>query len=264
MVLQGLKDVAYKSVVGKDADELKERLGFKDEIVSYLGGEDAETGKIPNRKSAYALLYEKLIEKLKEDDAVKLAAKKDLFIIRRQVSILWEEFGDKVAEKEEVRKKEQEKQLALQKEILQKKLEKVQKLKRKLESKEEQLLIELQQYQTASKEEVKKIDLSKEAVAEGASENTDPLETNQPLGTKTDENSQEVPEEAKKETPEETPEEKTEEVVALNEDENKNVAGFNPNVEEPPEESGIKYSPVDEDFATVALTQLDNNVKNQN
>lgn len=94
-MLNRVKDLAYKGIVKVEAEALVERLGNKEAIIAYLGGEEKSTVKIPDRKSAYELLYECLMERLDEEDAVKLLQKRDLFILRKKVSILWENFEDK-------------------------------------------------------------------------------------------------------------------------------------------------------------------------
>lgn len=120
------KDFFYKFLVEKDAENLKERLGSKEKIVSYLGGEKPEETRIPNRKSAYALLYETLVEILEDQDAKTLIENREFFIIKRRMDVLWTAFEYK----EKLREKEKEcAALNERKQKIEKRLEKTAKLK---------------------------------------------------------------------------------------------------------------------------------------
>lgn len=121
------KDMAYETVVQKDAEVLAKNLGNKEAIVSYL-----EKNKIPERKGAYEMLYGALIEKLDDEFAEKLFAKKFFFVERQKLSVLWEEFADANAE---IRLQE-----VLEK--VEKRLAKIDRVKNSLEVKEQQLQAE--------------------------------------------------------------------------------------------------------------------------
>lgn len=120
------KDIAYETVVQKDAAVLANNLGNKEAIVSYL-----EKNKIPERKGAYEMLYGALIEKLDDESAEKLFAKKFFFVERQKLSVLWEEFADANAE---IRLRDEF-------EKLEKRLAKIARLKDSFSTKEQQLQI---------------------------------------------------------------------------------------------------------------------------
>lgn len=135
-MISGLKDLAYRGLVKGEAKELANRIGNKERIISYLGGEKPEDITIPNRKSSYQMLYESLIEQLDDEDAIKLSNKKDLFILKKKVSILWEDFEDR----EEA--KEKEKILERKTELI-KKIEKTKRIEKKIKEVQEKSLEEI-------------------------------------------------------------------------------------------------------------------------